>query len=280
MDIAIGLPAAIPGVDRESPLEWARRAEARGFSSLGTIDRITYPNFEPLIALSAAAAVTERIRLATTILLAPTRNTAVLAKQAATIDVISNGRLTLGLAPGGREPDFEAAGVDFSTRGKRFEQQLGDLKRIWSDHQIGPDPVQPGGPPIWVGGGTEVAFRRAAEHGEGWIAGGVPPDVFKEAADGVRKAWEDAGREGEPRLAALAYFSLGDGAEEHAENYLKDYYAWLGEFADVIAGSAAKSSETAKQYVAGFEAVGCDELFFMPAHTDPAQVDLLADAVL
>src|SRR4051794_7293616 len=103
MDIAIGLPATIPGVDRESNLEWARRAEARGFSSLGTIDRITYPNLESLMALAAAAAVTERIRLATTILLAPTRETAVFAKQAATLDVISNGRVTLGLAPGGRE---------------------------------------------------------------------------------------------------------------------------------------------------------------------------------
>src|SRR3954452_25445847 len=217
MDIAIGLPATIPGVDRNRLLEWARRADAREFSSLGTIDRITYPNFEPLIALTAAAAVTERIRLATTILLAPTRNSAALAKEAATVDVISGGRLTLGIAPGGREDDFAAAGEDFHTRGKRFDQQLGELKRIWNDHEIGPQPVQSGGPEVIIGGGTEVAFRRAAQHGSGWIAGGLPPDAVKEAVAGVKQAWEAAGREGAPRIAALAYFSLGEAAHEHAE---------------------------------------------------------------
>src|SRR5918911_4889616 len=122
MDVGIGLPATIPGVQREQLIEWARRAEAREFSSLGTIDRIVYPNYEPLIALAAAAAVTERIGLTTSILIAPLRvNAALLAKQAATLDHLSNGRLVLGLAVGGREDDYGASGVDFHTRGKRFE---------------------------------------------------------------------------------------------------------------------------------------------------------------
>src|SRR5918996_3026799 len=114
MDVGIGLPATIPGVEREQLLEWARRAEAAGFSSLGTIDRIVYPNYESLIALAAAAAVTERIRLVTDVLLAPLRtNTALLAKQTATLDSLSEGRLVLGLAPGAREDDFAVSGADF-----------------------------------------------------------------------------------------------------------------------------------------------------------------------
>src|SRR5918997_5864413 len=138
MDVGIGLPATIAGVRREQLLEWARRADARGFSSLGTIDRIVYDNYEPLIALAAAAAVTERIRLATTILIAPYRfNGVLLAKQAATLAHPSNGRLVFGVAVGGREDDYTASGVDMLTRGRRFDEMLEEWKRIWAGEEFG-----------------------------------------------------------------------------------------------------------------------------------------------
>src|SRR5215213_6243440 len=122
MEVGIGLPTTIPGVEGPQVLEWARRAEARDFSSLGTIVRIAYANHEPLIALAAVAGVTERIRLATTILIAPYRlNAALLAKQAATLDVLSGGRLVLGVAVGGREDDYAASGADFRSRGRVFD---------------------------------------------------------------------------------------------------------------------------------------------------------------
>src|SRR4051795_7637666 len=132
MDVGIGLPATISGVEGPQLLEWARRAEARGFSSLGTIDRIVYGNYEPLIALAAAAAVTERIRLATTILIAPYRiNAALLAKQAASVDRLSDGRLVLGVAVGGREDDFEASGAEFHARGRRMDEMLEQCAAVW-----------------------------------------------------------------------------------------------------------------------------------------------------
>jgi alkanesulfonate monooxygenase SsuD/methylene tetrahydromethanopterin reductase-like flavin-dependent oxidoreductase (luciferase family) len=210
MDVAIGLPSTIRGVGRDQLLEWARRAEARGFSSLGTIDRIVYDNYEPLIALAAAAAVTERIRLATTILIAPYRaNGALVAKQAASVDRLSNGRLVLGVAVGGREDDYDASGVDFHARGRRFEQMLEQWQAIWAGESfgtagaIGPRPPR-GRPTLLLGGTADVAFERAARYGDGWVMGGGAPDQFAEGAAKTRTAWEAAGREGAPRTMALA----------------------------------------------------------------------------
>ncbi|HKS68834.1 MAG TPA: LLM class flavin-dependent oxidoreductase, partial [Ktedonobacterales bacterium] len=106
MRVGIGLPASIPGVQGRLLLDWAQRADAGPFASLGIIGRLVYPNYDPLIALAGAAGVTVRIRLMTTVLLAPLRNTAILAKQAASLDALSGGRLTLGLGVGAREDDF------------------------------------------------------------------------------------------------------------------------------------------------------------------------------
>src|SRR3954471_5892633 len=124
MDIGIGLPATIPGTKGSLILEWAKQADSGPFSSLGILDRLVYPNYEPLITLAAAAAVTERVRLMTTVLIAPLRGAGVLAKQAATIDALSSGRLTLGLGVGAREDDFRFAPASFHDRGRRFEEQL------------------------------------------------------------------------------------------------------------------------------------------------------------
>jgi alkanesulfonate monooxygenase SsuD/methylene tetrahydromethanopterin reductase-like flavin-dependent oxidoreductase (luciferase family) len=286
MEVAIGLPGTVPGTTGSQLTAWAREADARGFSSLGTLDRLVYPNYEPLIALAAAAAVTERIRLATAILIAPLRlNTALLAKQAASVDALSGGRLVLGLAVGGREDDFEAGGATFGDRGKRFERQLEEIKRIWAGEKrgfagaVGPPAVSAGGPTLIAGGYTEASLRRAARHADGWVAGGIPPDQFRPMAETFDEAWADEGREGTPRKMALAYFSLGPQGTENAERYLKHYYAILGEeTAAAIAGSAATSEEMVRNYLAAFEDAGCDELFLFPCASDPDQVRLLAEA--
>jgi len=284
MDVGIGLPATIPGVQREHVLDWARRAEARGFSSLGTIDRIVYGNYEPLIALAAAAAVTERIRLATTILIAPYRaNAALLAKQAATVDHLSGGRLVLGMAVGGREDDYEASGVPFNTRGRRFDAMLEEMQRVWDGEQfgdaggIGPQPPR-GRPTVVMGGSVDAAYRRSAQY-DGWIMGGGTPDMFREGAEQLGSAWRAAGRDGVPQTMALAYFALGDRARDAAETYLLDYYGFLGDFAGQVAASAATDAQTVRGYVDAFAAAGCGELVLFPCDPDPAQVDLLADAL-
>jgi len=258
--------------------EWARRAEARGFSTLGTIDRIVYDNYEPLVALAAAAAVTERIGLSTTVLLAPLRtNTVELAKQARSVNALSAGRLTLGIGLGARDDDYETSGVELRGRGKRLDAMLEEMREIWAGEEIGP--VVAGPPRVIVGGHADLAYARAARLGDGWIAAGSGPDQAREGAEKARAAWREAGREGEPHIMALAYFSLGDRVEEDLREGLMDYYAWLGEdIAKMIADSAAKDADAVKQYVAAYEELGCDELVFCPSSSDPQQVDLLADA--
>lgn len=282
MDVGIGLPNAVRGVEREGIVDWAGRAEAAGFSSLGTIDRIAYPNWESLISLAAAAAVTERIGLLTDILLAPLRtNTALFAKQAATIDRLSGGRLTLGLAVGGREDDYELSGVPFGDRGKLFDAQLAELEEFWGGKGgVGPEPVNGKRPSILIGGGSAPAYRRAAAHADGWTMGGGTPDMFKEASAELDEAWSAAGRDGSPRKVALFYFALGDDAAQVAQDSLGDYYSFLGDYASQIVDSAAKDADTLKGYKAAFEEAGADEIVCFPASSDPDQVELLAEAVL
>jgi alkanesulfonate monooxygenase SsuD/methylene tetrahydromethanopterin reductase-like flavin-dependent oxidoreductase (luciferase family) len=287
MDVGIGLPTTIRGVPRRTVLDWARRSEEAGFSSLGTIDRIVYGNWESLIGLAAAGAVTERIGLVTQILIAPLRSsTALLAKQAATLDTLSEGRLTLGLAVGGRQDDFAASGVDFHRRGRLFEAQLDELRRIWGGESrgtagaIGPG-VGRGRPRVLVGGTSPPAFRRAATYGDGWTSGGGGPPAFAQGAAAARDAWRAAGREGAPNQQALAYNALGPDAVANANGYLRDYYGFLPEqYQDMIVGGAATSEERVREYRAAFEEAGCDELILFPCAPDVAQVDLLAAAVL
>ena len=278
MDVGIGLPNAVPGATGEQLVEWARRAEARGFSSLGTIDRVVYDNYEPLIALAGAAAVTERIGLCTTVLLGPLRpNAAELAKQALSVNALSDGRFTLGIGLGAREDDYEASGVELRGRGRRLDEMLERIGEIWEGGEIGPSIGDV--PSLVVGGHADASYARVARFADGWIASGTGPDVYAEGAAKAKAAWVEAGREGEPRTQALAYFSLGDDAEADAERSLGDYYAWLGEeVAAMIVGGAVKSADAVRELLAAYESAGCGELILCPSSSDPAQVDLLADA--
>jgi alkanesulfonate monooxygenase SsuD/methylene tetrahydromethanopterin reductase-like flavin-dependent oxidoreductase (luciferase family) len=277
----------VPGARGDQLIEFARRGEAAGFASLGTVDRLVYPGFEPLASLAGAAGVTDRISLRTTVLLAPYRlNGALLAKEAASVHLLSGGRLTLGLGLGWREDDYQASGIEFSSRGRRLDEMLAEIERVWSGQEygiaggIGPD-VSSDPPKLLLGGSVDASFKRAARYGIGWILGGGTPDQFADGKQKLEQAWAEAGRDGEPRGMALAYFSLGESGEQDAQTYLGHYYAAMGEeMANQIAASAAKDEETVRGYIQAFTDAGCDELLLFPCSPDPEQVDLLAAAAL
>jgi alkanesulfonate monooxygenase SsuD/methylene tetrahydromethanopterin reductase-like flavin-dependent oxidoreductase (luciferase family) len=276
MEVGVGLPTTTPGADGPTVLEWARRAEAGPFASLGVLDRMVYRSVEPFAALSAAAAVTTRVRLVTMVVIGPLRNTVLLAKQAASLDLLSGGRLTLGLAIGARADDYRAMGVDQRGRGERLGEQLAELRSIWEKAEVGPEPVQPGGPPLLAGGLSGAAFARMARSADGYVHGGGPPRAFAGAAAKAWAAWRDLERPGRPQLWGQGYFALGDGA---GAAYLRDYYAFTGPFAAKIAAGNLTSGRAVKDFVRGYEDAGCDHLVLLPTVSDPSQLDRLADVL-
>jgi alkanesulfonate monooxygenase SsuD/methylene tetrahydromethanopterin reductase-like flavin-dependent oxidoreductase (luciferase family) len=286
MKVGIGLPTTIPGVQPDQVLEWASRAERAGFSTLGTLDRLIYPNYEPLVALGAVAAVTDRIGLMTSVLLVPYRqNAAVVAKQAATVHQLSRGRLTLGVGTGSRDDDYTAFGLPTKGRGKRLDEMLDQVTRLWAGEEVGyaggVGPDVSGNPPqLIVGGSADAAFRRAARYGDGWMMGGGPPERFPAMAEKLTTAWRERGRDGEPRKLALQYFALGDDPEGDARASIGHYYAFAEEYAEQIVAATAKGEHEIRERVRQFQEAGADELILFPASPDPEQVDMLATAVL
>ncbi len=277
MDIGVGLPSVIRGVPGETVLEWAREADQAGFSSLATLDRLVYDNYDSLTTLAAAAAVTERAKLMTSILISPLySNTALLAKQAATIDRLSGGRLVLGVAAGSRPDDFKASGVEMGGRGKRIEAQVAQARAIWSGERRGfaggIGPALPAPPPILMGGHSPAALARTARLADGWISGGGGVDMFAHGVAALRAAWREAGRTEPPKVVSLTYFALGSRAEELADKYLSDYYGFAPPYAQLVLRNAAVGAVKLTETLARLADTGCDEVILAPCGSDVDQL--------
>jgi alkanesulfonate monooxygenase SsuD/methylene tetrahydromethanopterin reductase-like flavin-dependent oxidoreductase (luciferase family) len=281
MKIGIGLPAAVPDVDATTIGAWAAEAERAGFASVGVIDRLVYDNLEPLTALAAAAARTERVELLTTILNVGWRaNPVLLAKQMASVDLLSGGRLTAGLGLGGWPEDFAASGVPTSGAGARLRDTLATMRRVWAGElsgQGGPTRRLPEGrPALLFGGLVPAAYRRAATEGQGWVAPLMGQQILEEGAAAVRQAWTSAGRAGEPRIATGRYVSLGPGGDAAADEYIRHYYGDEGfpmARADTLTSPTQVGDELDRLAKAGVT-----DLVLYPCSTDMDQVGLVAEA--
>jgi alkanesulfonate monooxygenase SsuD/methylene tetrahydromethanopterin reductase-like flavin-dependent oxidoreductase (luciferase family) len=289
MKVGVGLPFTMPAQSGPLILEWARRADAGPFSSLSVIDRIVYPNYDPLMTLSAAAAVTRRVRLMTAILLAPLHNAGVLAKQAATLDAFSGGRLTLGFGVGRKEDDFRATSVSFRGRGKRFEEQLAWMKRIWAGEgvaegvgPIGPAPARPGGPELLIGGSVPVAIRRVGRWADGYLMGsrGLDPEGVLRLRRIVEDSWQAAGRAGQPRFVASTACALGPRAPDLVRASVGHYYPALGPGElDKMVKDTPTSPEAVRAVIQFHQDLGTDEVTFRLCSSDLEQLERLAQVV-
>ncbi|GAA3083773.1 LLM class flavin-dependent oxidoreductase [Streptosporangium carneum] len=284
MDIGVCLPTTVPGADGSQLIEFARRADRLGFHSLTVVDRVVYDNYDSIVALSAAAAVTERIKLVTAILLAAYRPSAVeLAKQLASLDRLSGGRLVVGVSAGMREDDYAATGTEYGTRGRRLDSTIEEIRQVWRGQGpvpgVGPRPVN-GDIPIWAGGHSPAGLRRAARYGIGWISPGGPPHKYPELVTRFKELWAEEGRTGSPRMGANCYVSLGPDGKEHATEHMLSYYAYMGKMAEHLAAGAVTEEDRLRDVVDGYAANGCDELLLLSCTADPGHLDRIADVVL
>jgi len=285
MRIALGLPSRIIGASGELMLEWITRAERGPFSSVVVTDRVVSQALEPLSVLALAAGATRRIGLMTSVVIGPTRETTLLARQTATVDVLSSGRLTLGIGIGVRKNDYDASGFDFHRRGRRVEEQLPILRRLWSGAElsqeigaIGPRSMRSAGPELLIGGYVPAIVQRIAKWGDGYMApgGGEPESMLKMWRE-IERAWREAGRSGHPRWVGASYFALGPQALEHATQYIQANYGYNPELAAKRLRTLPTSEKAVEEAIKGQHDMGVDEFILRPCAENFDQMDRLAE---
>jgi alkanesulfonate monooxygenase SsuD/methylene tetrahydromethanopterin reductase-like flavin-dependent oxidoreductase (luciferase family) len=288
MQIGLNLPVMVPGLDRETLHAWCRGIDEGPFSSLAVGERINFPNPELTVTIAAAAAWTTRVKLLYNVLVLPMHPEAVAAKQIATLDVLSGGRVVLGVGVGARQDDYEAAGATWDGRLARLERQVGRLRSLWAGEPavastsapVEPRPLQAGGPPILVGALFPRAITRAAHFADGILGFSftLASEELAYAFDGARSAWQAAGRTPPPRLVTGIWFALGPDGRAQMDEYLGRYLGFLGpSAASMIALVPTTSAEGLRAAVQRARDAGADEIVLAPTTKDPAEIRRVED---
>lgn len=292
MKVGMNLPVMVPGLTRDLVREWCRRVDAGPYSSIAAGERITFPNPEIMVTLTAAAAWTERVNVGFHVLVPPMHDAVLLAKQVATLDVLSGGRVCLGVGVGAREEDYRAVGAAWDHRLlSRLEAGVSTMRAVWngthtvegSTRPVEPRPLQAGGPPLLAGVLMPQAIARAAKWADG-ITGfsfGPSRDDIAMRFDGARRAWSEAGRKSGPFLATGFWFALGADPDEQVASYLERYLAFMGAEAGraLAPNIQAKSPDALRDALKMCEDLGADEVLLVPTSSDPAEVERAAEVI-
>ncbi|TPG31302.1 LLM class flavin-dependent oxidoreductase [Mycolicibacterium hodleri] len=285
------LPVMEPDLDANTLKTWARVVDDGPFSSLCWGERMAFDNPDSLTLLGAVSAWTDRVRLVTTVIVPQLHDPVMLAKALATGDMLSGGRLTVGIGVGGRQEDYDAVGADFSTQTMRgMAERVAIMKRVWAGEKItdsvlpvGPPPVQAGGPSLMVGTIGPKTVRSAATWADGMAGTTLDLDVAQqnELFDVARAAWNDAGRP-KPHLATSFWFAIGEGAEPRAQvhRHLRRYMNWIpADFVDAMAPTTgwAGGDDDLLAVLRRFEAIGTDEVHLIPTSSSTDQLRRVAD---
>jgi alkanesulfonate monooxygenase SsuD/methylene tetrahydromethanopterin reductase-like flavin-dependent oxidoreductase (luciferase family) len=287
------MPVMEPELDAATLRDWARTIDDGPFSSLCWGERMAFDNPETLTLMGALAAWTDRARLVTTVIVPQLHDPVMLAKALATGDMMSGGRLTVGLGVGGRVEDYVAVGADPATQTIRgMAERVAVMKRVWAGEKItesvlpvGPAPAQAGGPPLLVGTIGPKTLRNAAAWADGLAGTTLDLDVAKqnELFDVARQAWSEAGKP-KPHLATSFWFALGPVGDARAQvhRHLRRYMNWIpAEYIDAMAPTTgfAGSEDDLIAVLREFEAVGTDEIQLIPTSSDLDQLRRVAEMV-
>ncbi len=289
MDIGIALPQMAIGLDRTRVEAWCRGIDEGPYSSVSAGERITFHNLEGITLCSAAAMLTERVRVFLNVAVAPWHAPAMLAKQLATIDVLSAGRVDVAVGVGGRQQDYEALGSPFERRHSRVDTTVAELRRLWggglaSDGKpIGPSPVQIDGPGILCSGMGPKSLARAATWADGvsgFAVTGDPTDADR-TFRAAEKAWTAAGRVTRPRLVTGVFVALGDDARDTLRDFAMRYLDVFGtDIARMVADAmSVYSAERLRSTIEAIASTGCDELILVPADSDPQLLERITEVV-
>ena len=288
------MPVMEPNLDAATLKAWARVIDGGPFSSLCWGERIAFDNPECLTLLGALAAWTDRVRLVTTVVVPQLHDPALLAKSLATGDMLSGGRLTVGVGVGGRQEDYHAVGADPATQTIRgMTDNISVVKRIWAGEKVtesivgvGPPPVQAGGPPLLVGAMGAKTVRSAAEWADGLAGTTLDLDVGKqdELFDVARAAWTAAGNR-EPHLTTSFWFAIGDDPHEaraQVHRHLRRYMNWVpAKVVDAMAPTTGWSGgdDELLEVLRKFAGIGTDEVYLIPTSSNIDQLRRVADVV-
>jgi len=292
MKIGMNLPVMAPGVTRESLHRWCVGIDAGPFSTLAVGERITFPNPEAMVTMSTAAALTERVRLAFTVIVLPMHRELLIGKQVATLDVVSGGRVELGLGVGARAEDFRALDADFGAgRLAQLERQVVRLREAWAGQNLVPDalrpiepkPLQSGGPPLLAGSLFPQSIRRAARWADGICGFSFGPSTAEVelAWQSSRRAWAEQGRTQPPRLITSFFFALGNRGRQQLDDFLARYLNFFGaEGARQLASTARVDSVAAlRDALRRMEDVGTDEVWLVPTTWDESELDRVRESL-
>lgn len=288
------MPVMEPSLDAATLRAWARLIDAGPFSSLCWGERIAFDNPESLTLMGSLAAWTDRVQLVTTVVVPQLHNPVLLAKQLSTGDMLSGGRLTVGLGVGGRHEDYHAVGADPATQTMRgLADSVAVMKRIWAGEKVtdsvvpvGPPPVRAGGPDLLVGTMGPKTVRSAAVWADG-VAGttlDLNVDNQNELFEVARQAWAQAGKP-KPHLATSFWFAIGDDRREarvQIHRHLLRYMNWIpADLVDAIAPTTgwAGNEDDLAAVLCEFSDIGTDEIYLIPTNSNVDQVRRVAEVI-